>query len=458
MSDEAADSLLEKAAAIAAALSDAERVLMVGGCVRDKLLGLPVKDIDLEVYGLSYEQIVRRLRAKGFRIGLVGKQFAVVKVGNDIDVSIPRRESKTGVGHRGFAVQADPGMSFSEAASRRDFTINAIGEDFEGRVFDPFDGAGDLRRKVLRATGPAFAEDPLRVLRGMQLAARFDLQMDAQTESMCRNMATEFPTIARERLWVEWEKWATKSAVPGRGLEILQRTGWIRFFPEIEALVGVPQDPQWHPEGDCFVHTQHVCNAAAKVAERDGNSVELRRILLFAALCHDFGKAVTTQKNDQGRWIAPEHAPRGVPLAESFLQRIHCPLQLIEKITPLVSEHMVHIFTTDSVPSDRAVRRLANRLHPACIQMLSQVIEADHSGRPPLPAGNPFTAWLDVAAKVALAQERPKPILLGRHLIARGHTPGPEMGQILNAAFEAQLDGHFEDLNGALDWLNANQK
>lgn len=453
MNPDSERSLLEKAAAIAAALPDAQRVLMVGGCVRDKLLGLPIKDIDLEVYGLSYEQIVQRLRRKGFRLGLVGKQFAVIKVGPDIDVSIPRRENKTGTGHKGFAIEADPSMTFADAAGRRDFTINAIGEDFEGRLYDPFDGAGDLKKKLLRATGSAFAEDPLRVLRGMQLAARFDLSMDAETIAQCRRMADEFPTIARERLWVEWDKWAQKSSVPSRGLEVLQASEWIRFFPEIEALVGVPQDPQWHPEGDCFIHTMHVCDAAARIAQRDKNPPELRSILLFAALCHDFGKALTTQKNEQGRWIAPEHAPRGVPLAESFMQRIHSPLALIERVRPLVAEHMVHIFTMDETPSDRAVRRLANRLHPASIRMLSQVIEADHSGRPPLPDGNPFTAWLDVADKVALAEQRPKPILMGRHLIARGHKPGPEMGEILTAAFEAQLDGTFEDLDGALNWL-----
>lgn len=453
MSTDNGQVLMEKAAAIAAALPDAQRVLMVGGCVRDKLLGLPVKDIDLEVYGLSYEQIVQRLRRKGFRLGLVGKQFAVIKVGPDIDVSIPRRENKTGTGHKGFAIEADPSMTFADAAARRDFTINAIGEDFEGRLTDPFNGTADLKKKILRATGPAFAEDPLRVLRGMQLAARFDLQMDAQTIEQCRHMADEFPTIARERLWVEWEKWATKSSVPARGLEVLRATGWIRFFPEIDSLIDVPQDPQWHPEGDCFVHTLHVCNAAARIAERDGNPPDLRALLLFSALCHDFGKALTTQQNDQGRWIAPEHAPRGVPLAESFLQRIHSPLALIERVRPLVAEHMVHIFTMDETPSDRAVRRLANRLHPASIRMLSQVIEADHSGRPPLPAGNPFTAWLEVAAKVAAAEKRPTPILMGRHLLARGHKPGPEMGEILKSAFEAQLDGTFETLEGALKWL-----
>lgn len=421
--------LYEKARRIAAALSQAKQVLMVGGCVRDRLLNLPVKDIDLEVFGLNYEQIASALQRAGFHTNMVGQQFAVIKVDNTIDVSIPRRESKLGIGHKGFAVTADPNMDFAEAAARRDFTINAMAEDFAGNLYDPYNGRADLAAKCLRAVSPAFVEDPLRVLRGMQLAARFNLQLDPDTARLCRSLTSEFHTLAAERLWVEWEKWATKGDYPGAGLRLLLQTHWIQFFPELAALVDLPQDPEWHPEGDVFIHTLHVCDAAAAIARRENLNDPARAVLLFAALCHDLGKALTTQRNDAGRWVAPNHAKLGTLPSETFLRCIHAPRHLIEHVLPLVAEHMAHISHQDEPPTPRIVRRLANRLHPASLRMLAMLTEADHSGRPPLPTGQPMQVWLDVAHAMQLADQKPKPILMGRHLLQRGFTPGSHFKQ-----------------------------
>lgn len=447
------ESIQDKAQRIADALPKATKVLMVGGCVRDEMLGLPLKDIDLEVFGMDYDAIASALRRAGFRISLVGRAFAVIKVDNEIDVSIPRRETKQGSGHRGFAIQPSPDMDFAEAALRRDFTINAMARDFNGELFDPHGGAADLQAGILRAVSPAFAEDPLRVLRAMQFAGRFNLQLDPQTAAWCHDLRSEFPTIATERIWIEWEKWAALSVRPSRGIEVLTTTGWMEFFPEIAAMRDLPQDPEWHPEGCVLSHTCHVLDAAAAIAEREHLDRDARRLLLFAALCHDFGKATTTVRNDEGRWSAPRHAIEGTGLTTTFLQRIHAPLQLVEVTVPLVAEHMTHISHEDEEPSDRSVRRLANRLHPASLRMLALVCEADHSGRPPLPGGRPLEPWLAVADRIALADQRPKPILQGRDLLRLGHVPGPAMGDLLRAAFEVQLDGGFADLEGAIRWI-----
>lgn len=449
--------MLDKARDIANRLktSGASNVYMVGGCVRDKLLGIDSKDIDIECYGLSYPQIVDALKDSRHRLDLVGEQFAVLKVDNEIDVSIPRRENKVGIGHQAFDVEADPTMTVEEAATRRDFTINAISMDFDGNIVDPFNGAHDLHRGVLKHIGPAFAEDPLRVLRGMQFAARFNLISDDDTAKLCRHLKVEFHSISKERIWIEWEKWATKGVHPSQGLEFLQATEWIEFFPALENLVDLPQDPEWHPEGCAFTHTKWVCDAAAIVADREQLNKQDRTILLLAALLHDVGKATTSDFID-GRWRSPEHDKAGVEPSIEFLKSIKAPNVFIDHVPTLVSEHMVHINFNHELPSERVVRRLCNRLKPTNIRQLVRLVEADHSGRPPLPKASPMEAWLQIADQLAVADAAPKPILMGRHLINLGVTPGPDMGNILDRAFEAQLDGSFEDEAAAVQWYKEN--
>src|SRR5690606_19773099 len=198
---------------------------------------------------------------------VVGRSFGVIKIrsgatGNEYDFSLPRRESKTGAGHRGFAVRPDPMLTDAEAAARRDFTVNAIALDpFNGTVIDPHGGRRDLDSRVLRHTGPAFRDDPLRVLRAFQLAARFNFTLAPETAALCRSMADSFHELPGERIWGEWDKWAVKSTKPSAGLTVLEETGWLVHFPEVAALRGCPQEPEWHPEGDAFTHTQHCLDA-----------------------------------------------------------------------------------------------------------------------------------------------------------------------------------------------------
>ncbi len=428
---------------------NAKDVLIVGGFVRDSLLGIDSKDVDIEVYGLSMDEIHSALSDLGeFKIDSVGKAFGVLKIDNEIDISIPRRENKVGVGHKGFHVMFDPNMDIEEAASRRDFTINSMAMDIDGNIFDPFNGRKDLMLSKLRATSKAFSEDPLRAMRAMQFGSRFFMTLERSTVDMCREMRSMKSELPKERIWEEWKKWALKGRWPSMGLIILQDMDWLD--QEIEDLIDTPQDPEWHPEGDVFVHTCHVVDAAAMIADREQLDEHDRLVLMLAALCHDFGKPSTT-KMEGGRWRSKMHCQAGVEHAERFLGRIGAPLAIIAEILPLVSEHLVHAGIPD--PSSKAVRRLANRIAPASIEALARVVESDHSGRPPLPKGNPLQIWVDKAHDLNVFSDKPKPILMGRHLVEMGIKPGKPMGVLLNKAFEAQLDGVFNDLDNAKMWV-----
>ncbi|KXU37877.1 polynucleotide adenylyltransferase [Cephaloticoccus primus] len=437
------------------------RPRLVGGGVRDWLLGQPSHDYDIEVAGVDFPTLQRVLARFG-ATDLVGRSFGVIKLrrrGKEYDFSLPRRESKEGAGHRGFAITPDPLLSDAEAAARRDFTINAIAYDpFEDALIDPHGGQADLQRGLLRHTSAAFSEDPLRVLRGFQLAARFDFALAPETAALCRQIADTFRELPRERIWGEWDKWATKARKPSRGLAVLKETGWLQHFPEIAALDATPQDPEWHPEGDVFTHTQHCLDALVALGDWQRAPQARRRKLSFAVLAHDFGKPATTFVGERGgrqRVLSPGHEAAGGEIAQRFLQRIGAPLELAEHVCPLVKNHLAY-HSGPVPPSEPAVRRLARRLAPATIGELLIVMRADHDGRPPLRSPETLAridALGEVARALALADAAPRPLVLGRHLIAHGWQPGPEFGAVLATAFEAQLDGQFHDEVGGRAWL-----
>ncbi|MEI6356630.1 MAG: polynucleotide adenylyltransferase [Verrucomicrobiota bacterium] len=430
---------------------------LVGGCVRDWLLGVPVKDFDVEVFGLGYEKLAGVLSRWG-RADLVGRSFGVVKlsVGDEVfDFSVPRRDSKVAPGHKGFAVEFDPALTPRDAAARRDFTVNALMFDpHRGEMLDFFGGEADLRARVLRHTGAAFAEDPLRVLRGMQFAARFGLDAAPETVALCRSIAGTFPELATERVLGEWMKWATRATVPSAGLRLLRDCGWIGYFPEIAALIGVPQDPEWHPEGDVWTHTLHGLDALVGLDGWREADEQTRAVLSFAVLAHDLAKPAftrTVERDGRERVVSPGHEAAGGPLAELFLLRLGVPNILLARVPPLVADHLAHL----DPATPRMVRRLADRLAPANIRELAVVMVADAFGRPPRPQVVPdaVSRLLDVAAQLDLQSKAPRPVLLGRHLIERGRGPGIAFKAVLEDAFEAQLEGAFTDLAGAQAWL-----
>lgn len=415
-------------------------------------------DFDIEVFGVGYERLVAALGRWG-KTDLVGRSFGVVKLaaanGAVFDFTIPRRDSKVASGHKGFDISFDPSITPKEAAARRDFTINALMYDWANdAVLDFFGGRLDLQNRVLRHTSEAFGEDPLRVLRGMQFAARFGLSPAPETVKASRRIKGGYAELPPERVREEWFKWAEKSVVPSVGLRFLADCGWLGHFPEVEALRGVPQDPEWHPEGDVFVHTCHCCDAMAQLPHWRQADAETKIARMLAILAHDFAKPATTHRALRDgviRIVSPGHEEAGGPIAEQFLRRINAPNRIRERVVPLVTNHLAHL----QAVSERSVRRLAKRLEPETIEGLCMVIEADHGGRPPKPGGLPQKAveLLAKAAEMRLQDNAPKPLLLGRHLLGLGQAPGKQMSPILKEAFEAQLEGEFQDLDGALRWL-----
>lgn len=423
------------------------RALLVGGSVRDAVLGKPAEDLDVEVYGLTPERL-QALLAEDFELDLVGRSFGVLKIRRlAIDVAIPRRESKRGLGHKGFEIHSDPDLPLEEAAARRDFTINAMAWDtLAGRLLDPFDGRGDLERRVLRHVSDKFAEDPLRVLRGMQLAARFELRPAPETVALCRSIEPE--GLARERIFEEWRKLLLQGGKISLGLAFLRDASWVRHFPELERLIDCPQDPSWHPEGDVWIHTLHVMDAFA--GERVGDPWE-DLVVGFGALCHDFGKPDATVFDGDGRIRSPGHEEAGEAPTRSFLARLSRQERLAEEVVPLVREHLKPTQLFQSEAGAAAVRRLARRV--GRIDRLVRVGRADHAGRPPKPFdGYPAGKWLlEQAAALEVESGQPRPIVMGRHLIELGLEPGPHFKELLDACFEAQLDGAFSDLDGGLE-------
>ena len=424
------------------------RMLLVGGTVRDLLLGQIPNELDIEVQKLSAEEIKSSLQHR-HSCDEVGKSFGVLRLkGKPVEIALPRTEVKSSSGHKGFTVKVNPFLSFAQAAERRDFTINALGFDpLNDELLDPFNGKEDLNKGILRHIGPAFSEDPLRVLRGMQFIARFNLSPTRETTSLCQGI--ELEDLPSERLWEEWKKLILKGKNLFAGLCFLRASKWLRHFPELEALVGCEQDPEWHPEGDVWTHTLHCMNAFAR--ERIGNEWE-DLVVGFAVLCHDLGKPATTYRSDDGRIRSPLHEPRGEEPTRSFLSRLTNQKDLHEEVVPLVRRHLTpRIFYQDQA-GDGAIRRLARKVKR--IDRLVRVASADIAGRPPRKDDFPEGPWLLKRANdLKVVNEEPKPLVLGRHLIERGLQPGPGFGPILKKCFEAQLDGKFESERGGFAFL-----
>ena len=423
---------------------------LVGGSVRDHLLGRVVRDLDVEVFGIEANRL-KSLLEERFPLDLVGRAFGVLKLrGVPIDIGLPRRETKIGRGHRGFAVDSDPWLPLESAARRRDFTLNAIYLDpLKELIEDPVGGTVDLERRILRHTSPAFAEDPLRVMRGMQLTARYELQADPVTVELCRRIQPE--GLARERIFDEWRKLLLLGRKPSSGLAFLRDSGWLSYFPELEALTHCRQDPDWHPEGDVWIHTLHALDAF--VAERTGDDRE-DLVVGLAVLCHDLGKPLTSVREAGGSRIrSPQHESAGEAPTRSFLARLTDQRDLVDAVVPLVREHLKPQFLYDAQASDAAVRRLARRV--GRIDRLVRVARADSRGRPPRESGEfPAGDWLlERARALAVETRRPEPLLLGRDLLDLGAEPGPELGDLLTACYEAQLDGDFTTREAGRDWV-----
>lgn len=432
------------------------RALLVGGSVRDILMNLVPKDWDVEVYGIAPARLRFLLDQTG-QVNVVGEAFTVYKLGSDIDVGLPRRERKTGRGHRAFVVEGDPSMTVEDATGRRDFTINAILLDpLTGEIIDPFEGRADITGRLLRAVShETFPEDSLRVLRAAQFAARFEFDIEPATVELCRLI--DLSDLPPERIWGELEKLLLRARRPSIGFKWLQELGATsQLFPEIEALVGVPQEKEWHPEGDVEAHTYLVIDQAHELI--DDLPYAKRVTVMLAALCHDFGKPATTEFVDD-RWRSRGHDEAGVRPTESFLDRLKIytldGYDVRAQVIALVREHLKpgEFYKKRDEVSDGALRRLARRCE---LDLLYRVARADSLGRnaPWVPREKWYGAeaqqwFIERARELEVEARPPEPLLLGRHLIEMGLSPSPRFGEILSAVYERQLDGRVRTLDEA---------
>jgi tRNA nucleotidyltransferase (CCA-adding enzyme) len=422
------------------------RALVVGGWVRDRLMGRSSKDIDLEIYGVPVDRLKDVLGEFG-NVNTVGESFTVYKVAG-IDVSLPRRESRTGRGHRGFEVVGDPNLPFTEAARRRDFTVNAIAWDpLADEYIDPFNGRGDIAAKLLRAVDlRTFGEDSLRVLRAVQFAARFEFTLDAATADLCRQIPLD--DLPSERIWMEIEKLLLQAPRPSTGFSLALDLGVIaRLFPEIHALVRCEQEPEWHPEGDVWVHTLMVIDQARTRIDDLDRSRQI--VIMLGAVCHDLGKPLTTAFID-GRIRSIDHEQAGVAPATAVLDRLNIHtidgFDVRKQILGIVAHHLKPgMFRQSPTPvSDGAFRRLAEKVD---LELLARLAKSDCLGRSGHFDCSAMDWFLDRARDLGVQHAPPEPIVKGRHLLALGLKPGPRIGVILRQIYEKQLDGSFTSID-----------
>jgi tRNA nucleotidyltransferase (CCA-adding enzyme) len=417
----------------------------VGGCVRDLLLGCFPDEWDLEVFNCTEEVLETLFRDQ---LSFVGKDYGIYRFRRwSIDVGLPRRERPHGPSHGDFSVATDPGMNLVEAARRRDFTINAIYFDPIGKFLeDPFGGQEDLLRRRLRHVSERFGEDPLRVLRGMQFLARFQLKADPQTIQLCRTLSPQF--LPPERVFGEFSKLLLRGLAIGDGLEFLNRCGWLAFFPELDSLRSCLQNPQFHPEGTVWEHIKHAMNAFASLRpENDEDALAVG----FAVLCHDLGKPACTHIGPDGRLRTGGHDWAGIVPARRFLERIRAPKRLVEGVLSLVENHMVPHTLSDSSPETLGVlRRLARRM--GRIDRLLAVVRCDNRGRPPCKPNLEEEDLLErLARSDGIFDKPPEPIIRGRDLLEHFPSfPQKQMGNFLGYLFEAQMDGKFSSLEDGL--------
>jgi len=429
------------------------RALVVGGWVRDRLLGPDPgdgsKDLDLEVFGIPAADLPALLAPFG-HVEPIGQSFPVYKI-DTVDIGLPRRESKAGRGHKGFVVEGDPSMSIEDAARRRDFTVNAIAWDpLTDEYIDPFGGRQDLERRLLRAVDPqTFGDDSLRVLRAVQFAARFELTLDEQTKSLCRSIRLD--DLPPERVWGEIEKLLLRARRPSIGFALMRELGVIdQLFPELNALIGCEQEPEWHPEGDVWVHTLMVIDQARARVDDLGRGDAIT--VMLAAVTHDFGKPKTTALVD-GRIRSLDHEQEGVEPAAAFLDRLNIHSidgkDVRAQVLGLTAHHLKPgmLYKVRHELTDGAFRRLSQKVD---LELLARVAKSDCLGRTGDFDCSAMDWFLEKARDLGVDRSPPKPLLLGRHLLELGMKPGPEMGELLKKIYERQLDGEITSTEDAV--------
>lgn len=421
--------------------------ILVGGCVRDYFLNKEIKDFDIEIFNFDSLELLEISLKKFGNVKLVGKSFGVLTLkveGYDFDFALPRIEKKVGNFHTDFEVITNSNLSFEEAAIRRDFTINAIGYDyFKDEFIDPFNGIDDLKNRIIRhINDKTFIEDSLRVYRAIQFAARFEFDIDEKTKDLCKKivLSDELSYLPKERIYEEFKKLFLKSNKPSIGFELLRELGLLKYFKELEVLINCEQEPEYHPEGDVWIHTLMCLDELAKILEKEKIEDEYKKLYLFyGILCHDFGKPFCT-KEINGKITSYKHESLGIEPTISFLEKLTNEKKFIEIVCSLVKNHLIPFQLYLSHSSEKAVKRLSLKVN---IEDLCLVCLADCLGRDIEDKCKCYDAinWLNEKAKELEIHNEPiKPLVQGRDLIALGYKPSKEFKEILEFAFDLQID------------------
>ncbi len=432
------------------------KAIVVGGSVRDCFMGLKVKDYDIEVYGICDMDALEHILSLFGKVNIVGKSYGILKLshnGKEYDISLPRTETKIGNRHKDFHITCDSSMSYEDAFKRRDFTINAIGYDIENKSFiDPFGGIDDIHKKNLRhINNDTFIEDPLRVYRAIQFISRFGFTLHDSTFKLCQKMVDDnmLEHLPKERVYAELKKMLLKSKYPSTGFKLAKELGVLRYYPELKALVGLHQSPIYHPEGDVWTHTMMALDEMAKL--KTGNDKKDER-LFWAVLCHDFGKATHTQITSKKN-TAIGHEMAGIEPMHLFMDRLTNEHKMIMQIEPLVRYHLAPYQLYKQKATIKAIRRLSTKVN---IEELVIVAKADFLGRlTPEARNGVFEAgeWLLAESKkIGVNNKPPVPLLQGRDIVKLGLQPSPVFKNILQEAYEAQIEGAITTSDEALAW------
>lgn len=414
------------------------RTFYVGGFVRDALIHRENKDVDIEVHGISPKSLEDILDSLGQRM-TIGESFGIFGLkGYSLDIAMPRKEEARGQGHKDFDIFVDPFIGTEAAARRRDFTFNALMQDvLTEEIVDHYGGVEDLHAGVLRhVNDQSFAEDPLRVLRAAQFAARFGFRVAEDTVSLCQRMQLQH--LPRERIEGELKKALLKAERPSIFFEVLREMDQLdHWFPEVKALIGVPQNPVYHSEGDVWTHTMMVLDEAAKLRHRAANPYWF----MLAALVHDFGKAICTEEHD-GVLHAYLHEIKGLPLAETFLRRITSETKLIEYALNLAEYHM----KPNTVAGARSAKKVTTRMFDRAVdpEGLICIALADDRGRITQAPATDHEAFLYERLEV-FRELMSRPYVMGRDLIEAGLQPGVAFTEILEHAHKLRLAGVPKD-------------
>ena len=410
------------------------RSFYVGGLVRDALLGEENKDVDIEIHGIPVQELKDILDSLGQRI-TIGESFGVFNLkGYSLDIAMPRKEEARGSGHKDFDIFVDPFIGTMSAASRRDFTFNALMQDvLTGEIVDHFGGRADLQAGILRhVNDDRFGEDPLRVLRAAQFAARFEFRVADETVELCRGMKLEH--LPRERIEGELKKALLKARHPSIFFEVLREMNHLaHWFPELAALIGVPQNPTFHGEGDVWTHTMMVLDEAAKLRHQTQNPYWF----MLAALTHDFGKAVCTEERN-GVIHAYEHEKKGLPLVETFLRRITAENKLIRYVLNLVELHMKPNTVAEACSAVKVTTRMFDRAEDP--EALVCIALADDLGRIASKPTGVNDGFLRQRLEI-FREQMSRPYVMGRDLIEAGLKPAEDFTQILEYAHKLRLAG-----------------